>query len=123
MEHGRSYLMDGCQVMVSGRVRPPAIIVPTLALSLYHRNQVSLSANDKSAHLLIGSASAAIITVSKQLPDPRNVFAAAFRLLPASLLIGLRFLTSRSHELGTNFSSTLIFSTIVRRLTRYLGAP
>ena len=49
-------LMDECQVMASGRVRPPVIIVPTLALSLCRRKQVSLSANDKSAHPLPSSS-------------------------------------------------------------------
>jgi hypothetical protein len=55
MEHGRSYLMDECQVMASGGVRPPAIIVPTLALSLCHRKQVSLSANNMYAPGLQGA--------------------------------------------------------------------
>jgi hypothetical protein len=49
-------LMDECQVMASGGVRPPAIIVPTPALSLCLRKQVSLSANDKSAHPLPSSS-------------------------------------------------------------------
>jgi hypothetical protein len=59
MEHGRSYLMDECQVMASGRERLPTIITPTLAPSSCHRKQASLSANDESAHpfieLFIGS--------------------------------------------------------------------
>src|SRR4051794_35093090 len=49
MKHGRSYLMDECEAMASGRERPPAIITPTLAPSSCHRKQASLGANDKSA--------------------------------------------------------------------------
>ena len=56
MEHGRSYLMDECQVMASGRVRSPTIIFPMMALSLCHRKQASLGASDKSAHLLLSSS-------------------------------------------------------------------
>jgi hypothetical protein len=53
MEHGRSYLMDECEVMAPGRERSPTIITSTLALSACHRKQASLGANDKSAHPLI----------------------------------------------------------------------
>jgi hypothetical protein len=49
MEHGRSYLMDECEVMASGRERSPTIITPTLAPSSCHRKQASLGANDESA--------------------------------------------------------------------------
>jgi len=49
MEHSRSYLMDECEVMASGRERSPTIIAPALALSSCRRKQASLSANDKSA--------------------------------------------------------------------------
>ena len=62
MEHGRSYLMDECQVMASGGERSPTIITPTLAPSSCHRKQASLGANDESAHpfteLFVGSVSA-----------------------------------------------------------------
>jgi hypothetical protein len=62
MEHGRSYLMDECEVMAPGRERSPTIITPTLAPSSCHRKQASLGANDKSTHsfieLFIGSMSA-----------------------------------------------------------------
>jgi hypothetical protein len=50
MEHGRSCLMDECQVMAPVRERSPTIIVPTLASSSCHRKQASLAANDESAH-------------------------------------------------------------------------
>jgi hypothetical protein len=46
MEQGRSYLMDECEVMASGRERSPTII-PTLAPSSCHRKQASLGANDE----------------------------------------------------------------------------
>jgi hypothetical protein len=62
MEHVRSYLMDECEVMASGRERSPTIITPTLAPSSCQRKQASLGANDKSAHpcieLFVGSVSA-----------------------------------------------------------------
>jgi hypothetical protein len=47
MEQGRSYLMDECEVMASGRERSPTIITPTLAPSSCHRKQASLGANDE----------------------------------------------------------------------------
>jgi hypothetical protein len=50
MEHSRSYLMDECQVMASGRERSPTIITQTLGPSSCHRKQASLGANDESAH-------------------------------------------------------------------------
>jgi hypothetical protein len=62
MAHGRSYLMDECEVMASGRGRSPTIITPTLAPSSCHRKQASPVANDESAHayieLFIGFVSA-----------------------------------------------------------------
>ena len=61
MEYGRSYLMDECEVMASGRERSPTIITPTLAPSSCHRKQASLGAKDEPAHpfteLFIGSVS------------------------------------------------------------------
>jgi hypothetical protein len=48
--------MDECQVMASGRERPPTIIIPTLALSSRRRKQVSLSGNDKSRRPLLNSS-------------------------------------------------------------------
>jgi hypothetical protein len=50
MDHGRSCLMDECQVMASGSERSPTIITPALVPSSCHRKQASLSANDESAH-------------------------------------------------------------------------
>jgi hypothetical protein len=49
MEHGRSYLMDECEVMASGRERSPTIITPALAPLSCHRKQASLGANDEFA--------------------------------------------------------------------------
>jgi hypothetical protein len=62
MEHGRSYLMDECQVTASGGERSPTIITPTLAPSSCHRKQGSQRATDETAHpfteLFVGSVSA-----------------------------------------------------------------
>ena len=46
MEHGRSYLMDKCQVTASGGERSPTIITPTLAPSSCPRKQASRGANN-----------------------------------------------------------------------------
>ena len=40
MEHSRSYLMDGCEVMAFGRERPLTIITPTPAPSSCNRKQL-----------------------------------------------------------------------------------
>ncbi len=48
MEHGRSYLMDACEVMASSRERSPTIISSTLEPLSCHREQASLGANDES---------------------------------------------------------------------------
>gem|GEM_PF-2455090 len=62
--YGRSYLMDECEVMASGRERSPTIITSVLAPSSCLRKQASLDASDESAprllsfHLFMGSVSA-----------------------------------------------------------------
>jgi hypothetical protein len=56
MEHSRSYLMDGCGVMASGRARPPTIITPTPAPSSCRRKQASPGANDEALRSYIGSS-------------------------------------------------------------------
>ena len=61
MEHGRSCLMDECEVMASGRERSPTIITPTLAPSSRHRKQVSLRANDQSVALHISFVASQIL--------------------------------------------------------------
>jgi hypothetical protein len=48
MDYGRSYLMDGCQVMApgGGREHLPTIVTPTLGPSSCRRKKASLGAND-----------------------------------------------------------------------------
>jgi hypothetical protein len=62
MEHGRSCLMDECQVMASDMELSPTIIIPALAPTSCYRKQASLAANDKFAppftEFFFGSASA-----------------------------------------------------------------
>jgi hypothetical protein len=46
MDHDRSYLMDECEVMASGKERSREIITPTLGPSSCHRRQGSRAATE-----------------------------------------------------------------------------
>jgi hypothetical protein len=49
MEHSRSYLMDGCEVMASGSERPPTVVTQTPVPSSCNQKQASQSVSNKFA--------------------------------------------------------------------------
>jgi hypothetical protein len=50
MEHGRSSLMDECEVMAPGRECAPTTVIPTLSLSLCQRKAANQGTSDRPAH-------------------------------------------------------------------------
>jgi len=66
--------MDGCAVMALGRERPPTFDTPTPAPSSCNRKQISLGANDESAHPLLDHPLAACPDLPSQLPGRHGSF-------------------------------------------------